>query len=73
MIEFGRPVGEPSNIVSNFLKPVRQVLCGNQKEYHCSSLTLARDSKYDRHLKFVVEMKESDQESHLGCAQFKRV
>ena len=32
MIEFGRPVDEPSSIVLNFLKPVKKVFRGARKK-----------------------------------------
>ena len=35
MMEIGRPVDEPSSIVLNFLKPVKKVLLGSQKEERC--------------------------------------
>ena len=39
MIEFGRPVDEPSSIVLNFFEACQEGVLGNQTEEHCSSLT----------------------------------
>ena len=36
--EFGRPVGGPNKIVSNFLKPVKKVFKGAREKELCSRL-----------------------------------